>query len=163
MVGSGDESPEAASRSGEGCGPMGRRYSHGYDIHRWWKQWVESESMRRVVFAAFQNDTLGEILMGHQHVTAPWEIRLPMPCDDTMWQAKRPEDVRDLESTFARNNTRSMKFLDGLKDVLHGEPVNTHYDARMILVAGLLSVSCHIKRREKHLIIGTAPPPREQE
>ncbi|KAK3109777.1 hypothetical protein LTR53_016598, partial [Teratosphaeriaceae sp. CCFEE 6253] len=163
MVGSGDESPEAepTSRAGAGRDTTGRRYSYGYDMHRWWKQWIESESMRRVVFAAFQNDTLGEILMGHQHVTAPWEIRLPLPCDENMWQAKRPEDLHDLESTIA--NVKPIKFLEGLKDVLHGQQVDTHYDGRMILVTGLLSVSCHIKRREKHLIIGTAPPPREQE
>ena len=55
-------------------------------------------------------------------------------------------------------------FLDGLKRCLHGQEVHSHYDSRMILIAGLLSVNWHINRREKHLqFLDTTPSVREQE
>ena len=162
----GDDSPDSGMRtrvgspSGEEVGRPGPQDSA---IRRWWRQWVASESMRRVVFTAFIQDVLSEALFGHESVLAPFEIRLALPCDDALWQAKSPEEVRQLERTFAMHNIKPVNFLEGLKGILHRHQVPTHYDARLILVVGLLSVSCHINRREKHMIIGTAPSAREQE
>ena len=55
-------------------------------------------------------------------------------------------------------------FLDGLKRCLHGYEVQTHSFARLILMAGLLSVWWHINRREKHYVqsVETAPSIQEQ-
>ncbi|WPG98771.1 Hypothetical protein R9X50_00156700 [Acrodontium crateriforme] len=131
---------------------------------RWWRHWARNESMVRVVFSAFQMDTLHAVLFGHESGLLPYEIRLPLPCDESLWTARSPEDVRRLDQTFSMYNIKPLMFLDGLKKCLHGHDVQSHQNARLILVAGLLSVGYHINRRDKHLqFLENVPSPREQE
>ncbi|KAK3680492.1 hypothetical protein LTR37_021205 [Vermiconidia calcicola] len=133
------------------------------DTRSWWKRWVANESMNRVVFAAFQMDTLHACMFGHSADILPHELRLPLPCDDSLWTAKSGQEVRRLENTFAMYRIKQPNFLDGLKRCLHGYEVQTHHFARMILMAGLLSVAWHINRREKHLqFVETIPSVQEQ-
>ena len=48
--------------------------------------------------------------------------------------------------------------------ILHGQDVQSHRHARLILVAGLFSIAWHIHRREKHLqFLETSPGTLEQE
>ena len=140
--------------------------SHGHansENWSWWKRWVSNESMNRVVFAAFQMDTLHGCMFGHSADMLPHELRLPLPCDESMWNAKSAEEVRRLENTFAMYRIKPVNFLDGLKRCLHGYEVQTHHFGRMILMAGLLSVGWHISRREKHLqFVETIPSVQEQ-
>lgn len=137
---------------------------HTAPLHRWWRCWIQNESMHRVVFTAFQMDALHAVLFGHESVLLPYEVRLPLPCDDTLWTASRPEEVRRLEQTFSMHGIRPINFLDGLKRCLHGQEVQSHQNARMILVAGLLSVGWHIDRKDKHLqFLETTPSVVEQQ
>ena len=131
--------------------------THG-EAHSWWKRWVSNECMNRVVYAAFQMDTLHACMFGHTADLPPHELRLPLPCDDSLWTAKNGEEVRRLESTFAMYRIKPVNFLDGLKRCLHGYEVQTHRLGREILVAGLLSVGWHINRREKNLQFVEATP-----
>ncbi|KAG2163235.1 hypothetical protein JADG_002974 [Aureobasidium aubasidani] len=66
----------------------------------WWRRWARNESWHRVVFAALQMDTLHAIAFGHESSLLPYEVRLPLPCDDALWSAQSPEDVWRLEETF---------------------------------------------------------------
>lgn len=137
--------------------------THHSEAHMWWKRWVSNECMNRVVFAAFQMDTLHACMFGHTADLLPHELRLPLPCDDSLWTAKNGEEVRRLESTFAMYRIKPVNFLDGLKRCLHGYEVQTHRLGREILVAGLLSVGWHIQRREKNLqFVETVPSAQEQ-
>lgn len=102
-------------------------------------------------------------MFGHSANLLPHELRLPLPCDDSLWTAKDAEEVRRLESTFAMYRIKPVNFLDGLKRCLHGHEVQTHHFARLILMAGLLSVGWHINRGEKNLqFVETAPSFQEQ-
>lgn len=131
---------------------------------RWWRRWVKNESMHRVVFAAFQMDALHAVMFGHDSALFPYEIRLPLPCDEALWTASRPEEVQQLEATFSMHGIRNLNFLEGLKRCLHGHDVPSHHHARLILAAGLFSVGWHISRREKHLqFLETIPTPSEHE
>jgi hypothetical protein len=133
------------------------------EAHTWWKRWVSNESMNRVVFAAFQMDTLHACMFGHTADLLPHELRLPLPCDESLWTAKNGEEVRRLESTFAMYRIKPVNFLDGLKRCLHGYEVQTHRLGREILLSGLLSVGWHINRREKNLqFVETVPSVQEQ-
>lgn len=58
----------------------------------WWKRWVSNESMNRVVFAAFQMDTLHASMFGHSADLLPHELRLQLPCDDSLWTATSAEE-----------------------------------------------------------------------
>ncbi|KAJ0334259.1 hypothetical protein COL5a_000307 [Colletotrichum fioriniae] len=117
----------------------------------WWVRWAESESMHRVVFAAFMMDTVHAAMFGHNADMAPHEIRLPLPCDDGLWTAATPNVFRQLDGNYRMYGIKQVSFLDGLKSALHGQEVKTHTFGRMIIMSGLLSVGWHLSRRESHL------------
>ncbi|CAK1364917.1 hypothetical protein CB0940_08554 [Cercospora beticola] len=135
----------------------------GSSLDSWWVHWVRNESFNRVVFTAFQIDTLHALMYGHGADMAPYEIRLPLPCDDSLWRADSAEEVHRLDANLKMYGIRPINFLDGLKRCLHAHDVQTHAPARMLLMAGLLSVGWHMSRREKHLqFLETVPSVREQ-
>lgn len=130
----------------------------------WWRRWARNESWHRVVFAALQMDTLHAIAFGHESSLLPYEVRLPLPCDDALWSAQSPEDVWRLEETFLMHGISQQPFLDNLKRCLHGHEVRSNHGARIILGSGLLSVGWHIKRRERNQqFLDTIPSAQEQE
>lgn len=117
----------------------------------WWHRWANNEAMLRVVFAAYEMDTLHAAMFGHESSLLPSDVGLPLPCDDVLWAAETPELVHALETSFHLCGVKTTKFLDGLKDCLHGSPIQLHYRARLTLVIGLLSVACNLRPREKHV------------
>lgn len=121
------------------------------DSHTWWTRWAETESMHRVVFAAFMLDIIHAAIFGHTADMAAHEIRLPLPCDDNLWAANSPDEVRQLDANFRMYGFKQVSFLDGLKSALHGKEVKTHSFGRMIIISGLLSVGWHLSHRETHL------------
>jgi hypothetical protein len=116
-----------------------------------WIRWADTEAMHRVVFAAFVTDIQHAIMFGHTADMAPHEIRLPLPCDDSLWTASTPETARQLESNLRKYGVKAVPFLDGLKRALHGQEVPTTSFGRMIIMSGLLSVGWHLSHRETHL------------
>ncbi|WYZ38454.1 hypothetical protein EsH8_III_000368 [Colletotrichum jinshuiense] len=140
----GSESPpeEAAPTSNDGTSS---------DSRTWWIRWAESESMHRVVFAAFMMDIIHAAMFGHAADMAPHEIRLPLPCDDGLWTAPTPDAFRQLDGNYRMYGIKQVSFLDGLKSALHGQEIKTHTFGRMIIMSGLLSVGWHLSHRESHL------------
>ena len=129
----------------------------------WWHRWANNEAMLRVVFAAYEMDTLHAAMFGHESSLLPSDVGLPLPCDDVLWTAGTPDSVSALETSFHLCGIKTTKFLDGLKDCLHGKTVQLHYRARMTLVVGLLSVACHLRPREKHIkLFETVPSQTER-
>ncbi|POR33778.1 Zinc finger protein klf1 [Tolypocladium paradoxum] len=121
------------------------------DSQTWWIRWAETESMHRVVFAAFMLDIIHAAMFGHTADMAAHEIRLPLPCDDNLWTANSPDVVRQLDANFRMYGVKQVSFLDGLKSALHGKEVKTHSFGRMIIISGLLSVGWHLSHKETHL------------
>lgn len=107
--------------------------------------------MHRVVFVTFCLDIAHAAMFGHMADMAPHEIRLPLPCDDNLWTAAKPEDVRHLDNNLRMYGVHPITFLDGLKRAVHGMEVKTHSFGRMIIMSGLLSVGWHLRHRETHL------------
>ncbi|KAH8880589.1 hypothetical protein GQ53DRAFT_736748 [Thozetella sp. PMI_491] len=123
----------------------------GLDSRTSWTRWAEREAMHRVVFAAFMMDIIHAAMFGHAADMAPHEIRLLLPCDESLWAATSPEAVRQLDQNLRMYGVKSVSFLDGLKRALHGKDVKTHSFGRMIIMSGLLSVGWHLSHRETHL------------
>ncbi|KAI1480320.1 fungal-specific transcription factor domain-containing protein [Daldinia eschscholtzii] len=121
------------------------------DARTWWVKWARTESMHRVVFAAFMMDIVHAAMFGHAADMAPHEIRLPLPCDESLWSASSPETVRHNDSNFRLYGVKPVSFLDGLKCAIHGKEVRTHAFGRMIIMCGLLSVGWHLRHRDTHL------------
>ncbi|KAI1764600.1 hypothetical protein GGR53DRAFT_520192 [Hypoxylon sp. FL1150] len=120
------------------------------DARTWWIKWARTESMHRVVFAAFMMDIIHAAMFGHAADMAPHEVRLPLPCDESLWSASSPEIVRQHDSNFRLYGVKPVSFLDGLKRAIHGKEVQTHAFGRMIIMCGLLSVGWHLRHRDTH-------------
>ncbi|KIV81887.1 hypothetical protein PV11_04037 [Exophiala sideris] len=116
--------------------------------NEWWSRWITAEATRRAAFAAFYLDAVHATMFGHAAMMVVHEIRLPLPCDDALWSATSAAEVGRVESSLHANGIKPTTFLDGLKKTLTGRKVRTNTFGRMILMAGLLSVSWHMHQRD---------------
>ncbi|KIW87388.1 uncharacterized protein Z519_12024 [Cladophialophora bantiana CBS 173.52] len=114
----------------------------------WWGRWIKAEATRRAAYAAFYLDAVHAAMFGHAAMMVVHEIRLPLPCDDALWSATSAAEVGRVEASLHANGIKPTTFLDGLKKTLTGRKVRTNNFGRMILMAGLLSVSWHMNQRD---------------
>lgn len=114
----------------------------------WWGRWITAEATRRAAYAAFYLDAVHATMFGHAAMMVVHEIRLPLPCDDALWSATSAAEVGRVEASLHANGIKPTTFLDGLKKTLTGRKVRTNNFGRMILMAGLLSVSWHMHQRD---------------
>lgn len=132
-------------------GHLGSRQSSASGANtpgEWWNHWVVNEATRRAAFAAFVIDSTHATMFGHSTVMVAHEMRLPLPCDESLWTATSSAEVARLESTLKANGIKSISFLEGLKRTLNAQGVRTNSFGRTILMAGLLSVSWHMNQRD---------------
>lgn len=113
-----------------------------------WSHWIKAEATRRVAFAAFLLDSTHATMFGHSAKMVAHELRLPLPCDEALWAATSAAEVARVQSSLQSHGVRPVMFLDGLKRTLNGQPVRTNAFGRMVLMAGLLSVSWHLNQRD---------------
>jgi hypothetical protein len=137
------------SRHGSINGAMSATGStNQYSPDEWWNQWITNEATRRAAFAAFVMDSIHATMFGHSAVMVAHEMRLPLPCDEALWNATSSGEVGRVEQSLHSNGIKPATFLDGLKKTLNGQPVRTNSFGRTILMAGLLSVSWHMNQRD---------------
>lgn len=129
-----------------------------FDIDTWWRYWASNEAMIRVVFTAYEMDTLHAAIFGHESSLIPSDVGLTLPCDDILWTAESADKVRQLESSLCLYGIRPIRFLDGLKSFLHGKSAQVHLRGRLTLFCGLLSVGYHTRPREKYNKLFEAVP-----
>jgi hypothetical protein len=115
---------------------------------QWWNHWITNEATRRVAFAAFIIDSTHATMFGHSATMVAHEMRLPLPCDESLWSATSGLEVSRIEQSLQISGIKPINFLDGLKKTLGGEPVLTNSFGRTALMAGLLSVSWHMNQRD---------------
>ncbi|TVY22845.1 Zinc finger protein [Lachnellula hyalina] len=114
----------------------------------WWNHWVTNEATRRAAFAAFVIDSTHATMFGHSTVMVAHEMRLPLPCDEALWNATNSAEVGRIEAGLHANGVKPISFLEGLKRTLNAQEVRTNSFGRSILMAGLLSVSWHMNQRD---------------
>lgn len=146
---SGNDMSHSSSRHGSINGAMSATGStNQYSPDEWWNQWITNEATRRAAFAAFVMDSIHATMFGHSAVMVAHEMRLPLPCDEALWNATSSAEVGRVEQSLHSNGIKPATFLDGLKKTLNGQPVRTNSFGRTILMAGLLSVSWHMNQRD---------------
>ena len=114
----------------------------------WWNQWITNESTRRAAFAAFVVDSIHATMFGHSGVMVAHEMRLPLPCDESLWRATSSAEVGRVEANLMSRGIKPVSFLEGLKRTLSNQEVQTNSFGRTVLMAGLLSVSWHMHQRD---------------
>ena len=113
-----------------------------------WNRWIVSEATKRAAFAAFVLDSTHATMFGHSAVMVAHEMRLQLPCDETLWAATSGAEVFKIEHSLLQAGVKPTTFLEGLKRTLNGQNVRTNSFGRTILMAGLLSVSWHMTQRD---------------
>ena len=114
---------------------------------QWWNHWITNEATRRVAFAAFIIDSTHATMFGHAATMVAHEMRLPLPCDESLWSATSGVEVGRLEASL-QPGSKPIYFLEGLKRILSQKSVRTNSFGRTALMAGLLSVSWHMHQRD---------------
>ena len=130
------------------------RQDHQFDSEasllssEWWDQWIAQEAAHRAAFAAFLLDATHATMFGHSATLAIHEIQLPLPCDDALWSAGSAAEVNCAEASLLANGLKPLGFLQGLAKLIRGEGVHTNSFGRIILLAGLMSISWQMHQRE---------------
>ena len=114
----------------------------------WWNNWISNEATRRTAFAAFIIDTTHATMFGHAAVMVAHEMRIPLPCDEALWAASSGAEVRSHEHSLTLSGYRPMSFLEALKKTLNSQHVQTNTFGRVIIMAGLMSVSWHMRMQD---------------
>jgi len=144
-----DSPPSGSESHGSRHGSLNGAVTSGqFSADEWWNQWITNEATRRAAFAAFVMDSIHATMFGHSAVMVAHEMRLPLPCDEALWNATSSAEVGRVEQSLHSNGIKPATFLDGLKKTLNGQPVRTNSFGRTILMAGLLSVSWHMNQRD---------------
>lgn len=113
-----------------------------------WNEWIINESTRRTACAAFVIDSIHASMFGHSGVMVAHEMRLPLPCDESMWKAKNYVELGRAESSLISRGIKPISFLEGLKHMLNAQEITTTPFGRTMLMAGLLGVSYHMQQRD---------------
>jgi len=113
-----------------------------------WNRWIMQEATKRVAFAAFVIDATHATMFGHSAVMVAHEMRLQLPCDETLWAASSASEVFSIQQSLLQNSVHTPTFLEGLKKTLCGQHVPTNSFGRTILMAGLLSIAWHLHQRD---------------
>ena len=147
-------------RSGLDSPPMVRDETTGQTINggqntsitntpdQWWNHWINSEATRRVSVAAFIIDSIHATMFGHGATMVAHEMKLALPCDESLWSATSSAEVGRIEQSLQASGVKRISFFNGLRDTLSGKTVRTNAFGRTALMAGLLSVSWHMNQKD---------------
>lgn len=142
------DSPPMVKDDTPGLASSTTQASTSHTPEQWWNHWVTNEATRRVAFAAFIIDSIHATMFGHSATMVAHEMKLQLPCDETLWSATSSAEVGRIENNLRSNGIKPMTFFDGLKNTLKGKPVRTNSFGRTAIMAGLLSVSWHMNQRD---------------
>ncbi|UKZ73828.1 hypothetical protein TrVFT333_001481 [Trichoderma virens FT-333] len=96
----------------------------------WWNHWITNEATRRAAFAAFIIDSTHATMFGHSAVMVAHEMRLTLPCDESLWRAVSSAEVGRVEANLMSRGIKPVTFLEGLKRTL------SHQDEGVIQALG---------------------------
>ena len=117
-------------------------------IDSWWRSWITTEATRRLAFASFVVDSMHSTIFGNSSIMTFHEVRIPLPCDDELWNSTSGDQVRQSMARSMAAGAKRITFLEALKRTVAGQVVQTTEFGRTILLAGLLNVSFHGKRSD---------------
>lgn len=141
-----------------------------------WKTWVEQERRIRVMLGIFLGDVAMGLYFNMPPQINPFELQIPLPCDDAAWDAKIPEDclsalglrgsdaVRD-KNTFGTQRATQPQVHWALMALLHPniqiQPGSTNLYGKFVLIHALMGqiFRAQIEGDALALIDHEMPPP----
>ncbi|KAL8786071.1 MAG: hypothetical protein Q9213_002995 [Squamulea squamosa] len=143
-----DSPPTGTVDKGDASTNDARDPSYDHTPDQWWNHWIHSEATRRVAFAAFIIDSIHTTMFGHTATMVPHEMKLQLPCDESLWSATSSAEVGRIENNLKESGIKPISFFDGLRSTLNNNSVRTNSFGRTALMAGLLSLSWHMSQRD---------------
>lgn len=132
-----------------------------------WDRWIEQEKRNRITYALFTQDTALGLFFNDQPLLDPFEIHLPLQCDDAAWEAPNALACAEAlglygpEVAYKRNpsGTRQPKLPElhaAVECLLQGsyqvQPGNTNLAGKFVLIHALIALirRAHVQASNGH-------------
>ncbi|KAI1099657.1 fungal-specific transcription factor domain-containing protein [Jackrogersella minutella] len=115
---------------------------------RGWRQWVEAEEKKRLALLCFMWDTQHAVLFCQSLCMSAFELRLPLPCNQALWEAPTAGEW----SRLSLSTTPEPMYLLALKSyIMHDVHRVPHLNglSRIIVFHGLMSIFWDMRRRDQ--------------
>ncbi|EXK32213.1 hypothetical protein FOXG_19826 [Fusarium oxysporum f. sp. lycopersici 4287] len=127
-----------------------------FDLQQWnWDTWVDQERRNRLMFGVFLMDVAMGLYFNSQPLFDVMEFHLPLPCDDTAWDADNAGDcasalglngdvaARD-KNPYGTQRPKQPEMDWALKALLHPsyqiQPGSTNLYGKFVLIHGILAL-----------------------
>lgn len=120
------------------------------DEHGSWRRWVEAEEKKRLALLCFMWDTQHAVLFCQSLCMSAFELRLPLPCTQALWEASSSAEWARL----SLSTPPEPMYLLALKAYIARDsrrPVSPHLNglSYVIVFHGLLSIFWDMRRRDQ--------------
>ncbi|KAI1340308.1 fungal-specific transcription factor domain-containing protein [Xylariaceae sp. FL0016] len=122
-----------------------------------WRQWAQAEEKKRLALLCFMWDTQHAVLFCQSLCMSAFELRVALPCDQTLWEAPTASEW----SQLSYSTPPEPSFLHSLKAYLNDNDDATRQGttmasamsmnglSRVILFHGLMSIFWDMQRRDQ--------------
>lgn len=143
-----------------------------------WQAWVEQEKRIRLMYVLYLCDVARGLFFNHPPSFDPFEIRLPLPSDDAVWDASDAEQclealgLRDMQSALRRNPDGTLRLKQPemhltLRALLHTsysiQTGVTNLYGKFILIHGILALMRKSQVDGHHLSLNGSSTPLGQQ
>ncbi|ODV89525.1 hypothetical protein CANCADRAFT_17618, partial [Tortispora caseinolytica NRRL Y-17796] len=111
-----------------------------------WNRWIQFESRKRTTFMAFILDVLHAILFTHGLILSVHELRLSMPCEESLWESYPYRD-----ESMPKQKPVNISFRDAMKLALNNRPVSSGSLGKRSVLAGMIAFSLQMQLRDSEV------------
>ncbi|KAI0173250.1 fungal-specific transcription factor domain-containing protein [Hypoxylon sp. FL1284] len=163
------------SRPGPGDGSVGDGV--GAELEHGWRRWVEAEEKKRLALLCFMWDTQHAVLFCQSLCMSAFELRLPLPCSQALWEASAAPEWARLSAAAppepmyllalkayiaASDHNHNHNNADEDENARHRRavpvPPRLNGLSRVLVLHGLMSVFWDMRRRDQTSLGVVAAP-----
>ncbi|KAI2472489.1 fungal-specific transcription factor domain-containing protein [Annulohypoxylon bovei var. microspora] len=115
---------------------------------RSWRQWVEAEEKKRLALLCFMWDTQHAVLFCQSLCMSAFELRLPLPCNQALWEAPTAAEWSHLSLSAAHEPMYLLSLKSYIALDAHRAPRHNSL-SRIIIFHGLMSIFWDMRRRDQ--------------